>query len=80
MIMSCWNVRGLGSIGKVSIIRKLLKDKHISFIGMIEAKKLSFNKSQVAQIWGRSCFNWASVDPPNSVGIILYIWEENFLE
>ena len=52
MKIAVWNVRGLGSGGKVSMIRKLMREKQISFMGIIETKKSSFDRNQAARLWG----------------------------
>ena len=58
MIISCWNVRGLGCGGKVSMVRKLIKEKRVSFFWVVETKKASLDRDQVASLWGGGTFKW----------------------
>ena len=55
-----------------------MREKQVSFIGIIETKKSGLNRNQVARLWGGNNFNWFSVDAINSAGGILNMWDEDF--
>ena len=52
MKLVAWNVRGLGGASKVSMLQKLVRENQVTFIGIIETKKSSFDRNQAARLWG----------------------------
>ena len=60
------------------MIKKLVREKHVSFTGIIKTKKSGVERNQVARLWGGSNFNWSCVDAINSAGGILNVWDEDF--
>ena len=58
------------------MVRKLLKEKRISFSGLIETKKVSWDRFQIAKFfWGGDNFYWDSVDASDSAGGLMCMWE-----
>ena len=62
------------------MIRKLVRDRQVSFLGVIETKTGNLSKYDVGRVWGKSNFCWGHVEAVNSSGGILCIWDMDFLD
>ena len=80
MKVAIWNVRGLGGGRKEGMIRKFLKEKKHSLLGLVETKKSSLNRGLVAKFQGNNNLQWARGEVVNSARGLLCIWVEDFLE
>ena len=74
-----WNIRDLGGGGKHGVIRKLLREKKVSFLGLVETKCTGIRESSIRKFWGDNEFQWVEVDAINMSGGLLCVWDKNFL-
>ncbi|XP_016207248.1 uncharacterized protein LOC107647708 [Arachis ipaensis] len=78
MIYSCWNVRGLGGYGKWCMVKELKKKYRLNMLGLIETKKESVSRFDVARLWGCDTVDWECVESVGASGGLLLMWD-NFL-
>ena len=47
-----WNIRGLGENGKSGVIRKLVVDKKVFIMGLLEMKSSNITDQMINKMWG----------------------------
>ena len=74
-----WNVRGLGGGRKSRVIKKLVAERKISFMGLMETKCSSIKESMVSRLWSSDEYKWATINATDTRGHLLCIWGEDFM-
>ncbi|KAK9938261.1 hypothetical protein M0R45_015011 [Rubus argutus] len=69
-----WNVRGLGSRRKRSMVKSLLVGCGADIIILQETKKPEIDARLVSSIWGARFKDWVSIPAVGSSGGIVIIW------
>lgn len=78
MNLISWNIRGLGGGCKQGTIKKIVREKKVAFLGLMETKCSAIRKSKVIRVWSDDEFQWAAVDAINtSGGLLCEISQEN---
>ncbi|XP_016195296.1 uncharacterized protein LOC107636291 [Arachis ipaensis] len=75
---SCWNVRGLGGLGKWSMVKEFKKKFRLNMLGLIETKREAVSRFDVARLWGGDSVDWDFVESVGASGGLLLMWD-NFL-
>ena len=47
---------------KAGVIRKIIREKKIPFLGLTETKASDFNNQRIRNLWTDDDFQWAAVD------------------
>jgi mannosylglycoprotein endo-beta-mannosidase len=76
MIVTTFNVRGLGSRVKRRKIRELVRRENVDFLTIQETKMEAFPDNFVASLWGSGDCDWASLPTVGNSGGILSIWNK----
>jgi hypothetical protein len=71
MIGIFWNIRGLGTIGRIPALVNRLKVNHVDFVGILETNKEDFSPSLLKSLTGNTPFSWCHQPAKRSVGGIL---------
>lgn len=73
-----WNVRGLGKGEKCLNIRKLVVEKKINFLGLIETKHRQPLRCRLKRMWGSDDFEYCeSFASETYVGRIVTVWDQS---
>ena len=78
MNLISWNIRGLGGGGKIGVLRKFIRDRKVSFLGLVETKCSRIRESLIRKIWCDGEFQWAAMDAISMSGGLLCVWEKKF--
>nr|XP_025616965.1 uncharacterized protein LOC112709287 [Arachis hypogaea] len=77
---SFWNVRDIGGVGKVGMVKNFKRKNNVNILGLIETKKNEVTKFDVVQIWGNDAVDWEYVGSEGASGGLLEekltVWEE----
>ena len=72
--MNCllWNIRGIGKGERTMSIRKIVEEKKISFMGLVETKHKRSIRSRMKRMWGNDDFDTCEVyaSETNGGGVI----------
>ena len=79
MKILCWNIRGIGGVSKMGVIKEMIQKNKILFLGLVETKSTKGSENWVRRIWGPFEFDWAEVKAVNGGGGLLCIWDKEFL-
>ena len=61
--------RGFGGVSnKAKVIRKIIREKKILFLGITETKSSDLNEHKIRNVWVDDVYKWAKVDPINLSG------------
>jgi hypothetical protein len=71
MIGLLWNIRGLGSIGRIPALVSRIRDNHVDFVGVMETKKDSFTPGMLRSLTGNTPFEWCCKPARRTAGGIL---------
>jgi glyceraldehyde-3-phosphate dehydrogenase/erythrose-4-phosphate dehydrogenase len=71
MIGLFWNIRGMGSIGRVPVLVHKIRDNQLDFVGILETKKESFTPGFLKSLTGNTPFSWSVKPARNTTGGIL---------
>ena len=63
-----WNIRGIGKGEKAMSVRKIVGEKNISFMGLVETKHKRSIKSRIKRMWGNDDFDICEVLASESNG------------
>ncbi|MCI24695.1 cytochrome P450, partial [Trifolium medium] len=77
MIVSSFNVRGLGGVLKRSRIRQLVHINKIEFLAIQETKLEVISESLCYSLWGSSDCDWVFLPSEGRSGGILSIWRKS---
>ena len=61
--MNClfWNIRGIGKGERSMSIRKLVEQKKVSFMGLVETKHKRSIRNRMKRMWGNEEYNICEV-------------------
>jgi mannosylglycoprotein endo-beta-mannosidase len=79
MRICTWNVRGLGSKRKRSVIRRLLANCGADIIILQETKKVEVDRRLVSSIWGSRFKDWVSIPAFGTAGGLVLIWNTRYV-
>jgi len=68
MKVAAWNVRGIGSQQKKNMVKTLIKDECIDFLGLVEIKHSVLSQRDLMAIWGLQSTEWVHVPAINGSG------------
>lgn len=71
MIGFLWNIRGLGTIGRIPALKGRIRDNHVSFLGIMETKKKDLSSGLLKNLVDNIPFSWCQLEPKGSAGGIL---------
>jgi hypothetical protein len=74
MIISSFNIRGLGGAVKWNAIKELVRQEKIEFLAVQETKMVTFSDSFCYNIWGGEDCQWVYLPAVGNSGGILSIW------
>ncbi|XP_058104713.1 uncharacterized protein LOC131248452 [Magnolia sinica] len=77
MIVLSWNVRGLGSRQKRSLIKGSIRRKQPDVLCLQETKVPKFSKQLLDSLWGDQDADFVSLDASGSSGGILIAWKSS---
>ena len=79
MNLLSWNVRGVGSAKKSGVVRKIVRENRVLFLGLVETKSSILNEHSIRNFWVDDEFHWAKVDAMNTSGGLLCVWAKKFI-
>ena len=75
MHLLTWNIRGIKTSEKLPIIKRIITQNTISFLGLVETKhKVSFS-NKLRRIWANNDCDWCESLAAPGVGSIIIIWD-----
>jgi len=74
MKVAAWNVRGLGSQQKKSMVKNFIKDECVDFISLVETKHAELSQWDLMAVWGQQSFEWVHVPATEGSGGLLVTW------
>jgi hypothetical protein len=74
MIVSSYNIRGLGGMLKRRRIRELIRNNRIDFLAIQETKLEVISESLCFSLWGSHDCEWVYLPAEGRSGGILSIW------
>ena len=74
MKIATWNVRGLGSQQKKSMVKNFIKDECVDFIGLVETKHDVISQWDLLAIWGQQSHEWIQSPATEGSGGVLVSW------
>ncbi|WJX18270.1 hypothetical protein P8452_08084 [Trifolium repens] len=77
MIVSTYNIRGLGGVMKRRRIREMIRSQKIDFLALQETKLEVVTDSLCYSLWGSCDCNWAYLPSEGRSGGILSIWSKS---
>ena len=77
----CWNIRGIGKGEKTLSVKKIVGEKKISFMGLVETKHKRPARSRMKRMWGYDGFDICEVlaSETNGGGLIA-TWDKSTFE
>ena len=80
MTVAVWNVRGIGSRAKKSMVRSLIIQERIDIIGLVESKHSDITLQDMHSCWGNRDVDWLQVpaEEGGAGGLILAWLKESF--
>lgn len=72
--------KGFEGGGKMRVIRKMIKDKRINFVGLVESKCSSLNDDILKSLWGNLDCKRAIVDDVNRGWGLCCLWDFEFMQ
>ena len=76
--MNClvWNIRGIGKGEKSLSIRKIIQEKKITFIGLVETKHRNSIQFRLKRMWGNEEFEFCEVFATDmNGGGVIAVWD-----
>ena len=64
----CWNIRGIGKGEKTMSVRKIVGEKKITFMGLVETKHKRSVKNIMKRWWGNDDFDICEVFASEKMG------------
>ncbi|TYJ44819.1 hypothetical protein E1A91_A02G010600v1 [Gossypium mustelinum] len=72
-----WNIRGLGTNGKVEVINRLVKIQGANVCFLQETKLVNVSEVFVRRIWGDDNFDFRFVAAVGRSGGLITIWDKS---
>ncbi|XP_057453712.1 uncharacterized protein LOC130745452 [Lotus japonicus] len=69
-----FNVRGLGSSGKIRVIREMLAREKVDMVCLQETKLVVVDQRLCSQVWGDYSCEWRAIAATNGGGGLLCVW------
>nr|XP_025640804.1 uncharacterized protein LOC112735485 [Arachis hypogaea] len=76
MIITSWNIRGLGGTAKVGMLKNFKSKFRLDMLSLVETKKELVTNFDVARLWGRDRACWEFVSSIGASGGLFLIWDE----
>ena len=76
--MNClvWNIRGIGKGEKSLSIRKIIQEKKITFMGLVETKHRNSIQFRLKRMWGNEEFEFCEVFATDmNGGGVIAVWD-----
>ncbi|XP_016164997.1 uncharacterized protein LOC107607576 [Arachis ipaensis] len=67
--------RGLGGIGKLSMVKELKTKQKLNMLGLVESKMLVVTKFNVVRIWWNDAVGWEYVGSEGTSGGLVLMWD-----
>ncbi|XP_057746795.1 uncharacterized protein LOC130966053 [Arachis stenosperma] len=80
MIISSWNIRGLGGDGKLRMVKELKRKHRLDMLGLVETKRQLVTRFDVVNLCGNSCVGWEYVESVGASGGLLLMWDDGFFK
>lgn len=80
IVISSWNVRGLGNDVAKANVRSLIKESKPLVLLIQETKCQDWSNNLLDTIWDASNHDWASVNAICLSGGLLTVWDSNFFD
>jgi exonuclease III len=76
MIVSSYNIRGLGGVLKRRNIKELIRRHRIDFLALQETKMEEISDSFCQALWGNDCCDWVFLPAVGNSGGLLSLWNK----
>jgi exonuclease III len=77
MIVSSFNIRGLGGVLKRRKIKEMVSQHNIEFLAIQETKMEVISEAFCYSLWGSDCCDWVFQPSTGRSGGILSIWSKS---
>ena len=57
-----------------------MREKQISFMGLVETKHSDLNTHKIRRIWGNNDYEWRHVTAMDGSSGLICVWDKEFLE
>jgi hypothetical protein len=77
MIITTFNIRGLGGLSKRKKVRDLVSHNNVDFLALQETKMETVTNAFCYSLWGNDDCEWAFLPSIGNSGGILSIWRKS---
>ena len=73
----CWNVRGIGGVGKDEAIKRLVCETNPFFLSLVETKHSQVYHTKIKKWWGVRDYKWVDVAAEGGSGGLVCVWSSD---
>jgi len=77
MKIATWNVRGIGSDRKRSMVKNLIKREHLDLIGITKTKHSTLSHWDIVKLWGHQTVDDVHVLVNDGLGRLIISWHKD---